>query len=742
MNLSGEEREPYPDSQQEEPEFVPAAPIGRLNYFVTGGESGISLSQRFGPFMKRYWMPSLVIVAVILIESGIYNVFGINAGIQFLVIVSVIFVFRKQLLGFGRSILDFVRNPSERTGGIGPALRNSIHKLRKEMDSLSWIQLLAVLIAFGIFLIAPLLSVVVFSFFDPNTGSLSLYHFVNLFSDSNFWPWQFNTATGEWISYVNLDTIIPPSGGSDLMIIQGWDFGAVINSIYSAILVTIFSVILGVFFAFIVARYDFPGKRIIRTVLIFPILATPFVGAIGIKTFLGRAGFFNNLFYTTLNIIPFRIELQGLAAIIFVQSLSLFSLVYLNAYSSFMGIDPSLEEQAENLGATGFKLFRSVTLPLAMPGIQAGAILTFILSIEDLGTPIVFFEHQQAQKTLAFQVFDSIATQSGKVDPVGPAIGIILLIFAVVGFMSIRKYAALRSYESGTKGGQWNPRTRALGRRSVILLYAILVPLLFVALIPQISVIILSFSGVWSTNSILPDVWTLSNYNVLWAFPDVAASIQLTLIYGLIATVFIVILGTSAAYIIARRDIPGKNAFDLLVTSPIALPGIVIATGYFTLFYNTPFFMPGETFPFQGPWLLITVSYMIRKFPFTVRAAYAGLQSTPVVLEEASMNLGASRNKTFASITMPLIGVSVLAGSLLSFVYSVSEVSTSLILGSVGRQQAPMTFWTKEVLEGTGVYGGPESAATLGVLMMALQMAVITITNKILGTRSSAMTGI
>jgi ABC-type Fe3+ transport system permease subunit len=99
-----------------------------------------------------------------------------------------------------------------------------------------------------------------------------------------------------------------------------------------AIIVTVFSVLIGVFFAFIVARYDFPGKRIIRTVLIFPMLATPFVGAIGIKYFMGRAGFINNLFYTTLHVIPFRIELQGLAAIIFIQSLSFFSLVYLNAY--------------------------------------------------------------------------------------------------------------------------------------------------------------------------------------------------------------------------------------------------------------------------------------------------------------------------------------------------------------------------------------------------------------------------
>ncbi|MFQ5906844.1 MAG: ABC transporter permease, partial [bacterium] len=542
------------------------------------------------------------------------------------------------------------------------------------MDRLSTIQLVAVLGAFTLFLILPLLSVVASSFLDPDTGLPSLIHFTNLFSDTNFWPWQYNAETGQWTSYVNLETILT---GGDLVVIRGWDFGAVINSIYVAVFVTIFSVALGVFLAFIVARYEFPGKRIVRTVLIFPILATPFVGAIGIKYFLGRAGFINNLFYTTLQWLPFRFEFRGLAAIIFVQSLSFFSLVYLNAYSSFMGIDPALEEQAENLGATGTRLFRSVTFPLAMPGIQAGAILTFILSIEDLGTPIVYFEDQQAQKTLAFQVFNSIATQSGTIDPAGPAIGIILLVFALTGFLAIRKYAALRSYEAGTKGGQWNPRVRKLSLRTTTLVYIILIPLLFLALIPQISVIILSFTGSWSTDAVLPDVWTLSNYDVLWAYPDVSRSIQYTLIYGLIATIIIVLLGTSAAYLIARRDIPGKTWLDLLVTSPIALPGIVIATGYFTLFYNTPLFPP------EMPWFLITMSYTIRKFPFTVRAAYAGLQSTPVVLEEASQNMGASKNQTFMKITMPLIGVSVLTGSLLSFVYSVSEVSTSLILGSV-----------------------------------------------------------
>jgi len=468
----------------------------------------------------------------------------------------------------GSGLREFSRDP-------GPKMRASMTKLRRELDTLTSIQLAAVIITFTLFLILPLISVVAYSFSDPFTGLPSLYHFQNLFSDSNIWPWYYEPISETWHFFADTRTVI---FGTTDVVIQGMDFGAIINSIYTAILVTLFSVILGVFLAFVVARYDFFGKSIIRTLLIFPILATPFVGAIGIKSFLGLNGLINNLFYDTLHIFPLQIQLKGLAALVFVQSLSFFSLVYLNAYSSFMAIDPSLEEQAENLGAKGPKLFRSVTLPLAMPGIQAGAILTFILSIEDLGTPIVFQEDAQAKNTLAFQVFDSFASGSLGIDPKGPAIGLILLVFALTGFLAIRKYAGVRSYESGTKGGQWNQRVRRLSNRTTLFLYAILIPLLFLALIPQISVIILSFAGPWTSNSVLPTSWTLAHYSIFATYPAVAQSIIFTLLYGAIATVIIVLLGTSAAYIIARRDIPGKTYFDLLVTSPIALPGIVIAT--------------------------------------------------------------------------------------------------------------------------------------------------------------------
>ncbi|TFH07726.1 MAG: iron ABC transporter permease [Candidatus Thorarchaeota archaeon] len=617
----------------------------------------------------------------------------------------------------------FFKNPGENSRIVSARFKEAVIQLRREMDTLSWVQLTAIIVIFGLFLIAPLLSVVTASFITESGFSLDLI--TQLFSNPAYVP-QWQPSNFNWIR---------PTGAGNVEI-WGIDLGIILNSVYVAVAVTIIAVILGTSFAFIIARYEFSGKGVLRTLLLFPMLSTPFIGAIGIKWFLNANGFLNNwavVIFGSVGLEWTRFEFHGLMAIIIVQGFSLFSLVYLNAYSSFMSIDPALEEQAENLGATGFKLFRSVTFPLAMPGIQAGAILTFILSIEDLGTPIVYSEDLQAQKVLAFQVFDSIIGESGQIDPLGPAIGMILLVFALSGFLAIRKYASLRSYTSGSKGGQWNPRSRVLKRKTTLLLYLVIIPVLLFALIPQISVILLSIVQ-FRSSALFPPL-TLDNYAIIFN-RDILNAIGNTLKYAGIATIGIVLLGVSAAYIISRRNIPGKTALDMLVTSPIALPGIVIATGYFTLFYNTPFF------PIGAPAFLITMSYLVRKFPFTVRAAYAGLQQTPIELEEASLNVGASRNKTFGSIVIPLIGVSVLAGALLSFVYCVSEVSTSLLLGGSNYGEAPLTYWIRDVNAGLPPLYGAGPAAALGVLMMILQMIVITVTNAILKTRASAMTGI
>jgi ABC-type Fe3+ transport system permease subunit len=199
-------------------------------------------------------------------------------------------------------------------------------------------------------------------------------------------------------------------------------------------------------------------------------------------------------------------------------------------------------------------------------------------------------------------------------------------------------------------------------------------------------------------------------------------------------------LATGVAYIVARKKLPGMGALDLLVTIPIALPGIVIAMGYFLFFVRIPIFTNTILNPLITTVLLFFMALAVRKFPFTVRSTYAGLQQTNVELEEAAMNLGASRARTFAGIVIPLVAVSVLAGGMMSFVYCMSEVSVSLVLGGVQPLEAPLTWKMMDVL--SQVAAGSHFAAVLGFLLMLIQIIIITIVNVVLKHRTEAMVGL
>lgn len=601
-------------------------------------------------------------------------------------------------------------------------LRKKIREIRWTMESLSWIQLTLTLAFFIIFMIIPLLSVVQKAFTDSN-GNLSLSWFNLIFTNPFFIKNPF-----EVLINAKFFTIV-----GETLYITGIDFGVVLNSIFVALITTIISTVLGTSMAFIMARYKFRGKAIFQTAMIIPLLSSPFIGAIGIQRMIGRLGVLNILFHDTLHILPFRIVLDGLAAVIFVQVLHFFALVYVNAYTAFVNIDPTMEEQAENLGSRGFHLFRTITFPLALPGIQAGAILTFILSIEDLGTPIVFHSSTQATKLLTYQVFNKIFAPTGDIDPMAPALGLILLVIAMAGFILIRKYVSLRQYAMISKGGTWHPRLSIPTKKQAVIFYVFMIIVLAFALIPHTGVFLLSIAKTWPA-TVLPTETTLGNFGLLFEDSAIGRSISNSLIYSVVATIIMVILGTSAAYIIARKKLPGRDALDILVTLPVAIPGIVIAIGYFTTFLNTPLSPLISAVP------LLIISYTLRKIPFTIRSVYAGLQQTHEVLEEASSNLGARATTTFRRIILPLISVNILAGGMLSFVYSMSEVSTSLILGGVQPESAPLTWKMQDVL--WQVSGGPFQAAVLGLLLMLIQIVIIVVINKVLKQRVSVITGI
>ncbi|MFX0168458.1 MAG: ABC transporter permease [Candidatus Hodarchaeota archaeon] len=595
-------------------------------------------------------------------------------------------------------------------------------QLRSELGTFSLLQLLVVIFVFALFMILPLISVIWTAFVI--NGQFSLLWFQLIFSDARFWP-----VGG--ISGVPIELV------GDYLYIRGIDAGAILNTIYVGLATTVISTLIGVALAFFMARYEFRGKSILRVLLLIPILSTPFVSAVSIKKIFGEFGMLNLIFYPLTHV---RLIIEGLAAVILVQSLHFFSLVYLSTYAAFLAIDPSLEEQGENMGAKGFGLFRRVTLPLALPGIEAGAILTFILSVEDLGTLVVFSQDPQVRRTITYQIFSLIFAPTGTINPIAPALSVLLLFIAIISFLLIRRYMSLRQYAMQTKGGTWNPRLHKAKWYQAIAIYIFIGVVLFFALLTPLGIILLAFSTEWGTTILPVNFPTIINFFLVFTDYLVVNSIVNSLLYSAVAVLIIIGLATGIAYIVARKKLPGLGVIDLLVTIPIALPGIVIAMGYFLFFVRIPLFTNTLLNPLITTIFLFFMALAVRKFPFTVRSTFAGLQQTNVELEEAAENLGASRARTFVGIVIPLVAVSVLAGGMMSFVYCMSEVSVSLVLGGVKPEQAPLTWKMMDVL--SQVAAGSHSAAVLGFLLMIIQITIITIVNVVLKHRTEAMVGL
>ncbi len=601
-----------------------------------------------------------------------------------------------------------------------------VNELRWHFDALNWVQLLSVLTVFTFFLILPVLTIVQSSFIY--NGKISLYWFQHILQDPLYLPWK--GVEGRFFDIIEYST---QQGKQVLIFVEGLDFGIILNSLFVASMTTIFSTLIGFVLAFIFARYKFFGDEILRIALLAPLLSTPFVGAIGIKKMITSEGVLNTLFVDLLRVMPFRIEVTGISAVILVQTLLFYPITFLNIYTSIINIDPSLEEQAENMGASGFYLFRTVTLPLSLPGIEAGALLVFILSIEDLGTPIVF-RGSNADKLMPVYIFRNMFTPTGSIKGDATALSLILLLISATIFVVLRRYISLRRYAMLTKGGIWRPRRKKLRFSVSVFVYIICIFILLVALLPHIGVLLLAFAGEWPSGQLLPTYYTLRNFYKLFTEPGVLRSIINSVVYASVATVLIIVLGVSAAYLVSRVKVRGMELLDTLVTLPIAIPGIIIATGFFLVYLTTPL----SPLIWGAP--LLIMSYTVRKFPFTVRAVFAGLEQVDKSLEESAINIGASRTRVFFTITLPLIFINILAGGMLSFIYSMSEVSTGIVIGDANHNDAPMTWKMYDMLfKG---FGGTFVAAAMGVMLMLLQFIMIVGSNLLLRKRAVALIGI
>ena len=570
------------------------------------------------------------------------------------------------------------------------------------------------------FLLTPILIMLKYAFTPPVYAGKSapIYeNFVTIFRGSDYVrlfhfpdevPWRF----------------IKTETGQKILVVSGVNYGALLNSLINSTIVTAVATLLGIIVAFVLARYKFPGKSLIRVLAVVPLFVTPFVNSYAVKLIFGPTG---PISWITSHLFGFVVDIRYLAGVTIAQIMAFYPIVYLNAYAGFLGVDPSMEEQAENLGARGFRLFRSVTLPLALPGIAAGAVIVFIFSLEDLGAPIVF----QAHELMSYKIFSGFTTETGTILPEYAALGFVMLFFALSAFYAIRSYVGLRSYAMVQKGGRWKPRERKLGPVGLALVYLVLLPLIIFTMLPQITVVLMAFNIVPPTSfKIQLDHATTEYIVALFKMPDLFKYVRNTLTYAFAAVVFAVTLSVILAYTISRVKLRFIGpTLDGLSMIPLAIPGLVVALGYYyffsTVFKNTPVDPAQPPTIFQA-WVILVIAYTIRKLPFVMRSVYAGVQQVHENLEEAALNLGANRRKTVFGIVLPLILTYLVSGAVIGFVYVSTEVSTSITIGGLNPDQAPMTFYMMEAFTGS-TPKGVNYVAAMGLLLILIQMIAILI---------------
>lgn len=502
------------------------------------------------------------------------------------------------------------------------------------------------------------------------------------------------------------------------------------NSLVMGVTSTILAIAIALPLAFLTDRFIFPGKSLLSATILIPMILPPFVGAIGVKHILGQQGALNALLESVGLLDPATpIDWLGqsrLAGVVVMNALHLYPIIYLNVVAALANVDPAMEEAAQNLGCTGFRKFRKITLPLIMPGLFAGGTIVFIWAFTELGVPLMF----EFNRVTSVQIFFGIKDIGG--NPFPFALVAVMLVSTVVLYAGSKILFGGQGHAMMAKAtSQGGPRP--LGGAAGWLCTAFFGAITLVAVLPHIGVILVAFSSDWY-QTILPTGWTVSHFETALGHDLTLPAIKNSLRYAGLATILDVILGVAIAYVVVRTNLRGRQILDAMAMLPLAVPGLVLAFGYLAMTQDGKIF--GFMNPANDPLMILVIAYAVRRLPYVVRSAAAGFQQTSVTLEEAAQNLGCPPLRALRKITLPLIAANLMAGALLAFSFAMLEVSDSLILAQK-QQDFPITKAIYELYQLLGE--GRFVASALGVWAMVFLGVTILGASLILGKKLGAI---
>jgi iron(III) transport system permease protein len=495
------------------------------------------------------------------------------------------------------------------------------------------------------------------------------------------------------------------------------------NSLLLGLAAVVTTSVIGIAVAFLIIRFDFPGRNLFAYLTMLPMILPPLVGVLGFVFILGRAGTVNVFLHDWFGLVHPVNFMYGMHGVLLVETVHLFPLMTLSILDSMSKVDPSLEEAAQGMGATGWRRFWDVTLPLTTPGYVSGALLVFIWTFADFVTPLVV----GVQDLLAVQAYLNIVQfVDRRIFRMGIVISALLVLLAIVFVLVARHYVAIKDYSSLAYS---KVERRRLGPIKRWLAVGLLVLLLVVCAIPQVGVLLAAVGKGWALTP-FPVHYTLDFFRQVSL--ETPKFIINSLVFSGLAVLICLVVGVPMAWIMGRTQTPGRGAMDALTTLILAIPGTAIGIAYIRAFHYP---LPGLDVALTSLWIIFPLVLAVRRLPYTVRGSYSSLLLVHKSMEEAAENVGATKLRTFRDITVPLVWKGILVGAMFSFIMSIQEASATLFLALGGWEMIPIGIFTYYIA------GSHSQAAALGVILIVLCAVSLLVVNRVAGTRVGGLFG-
>lgn len=527
----------------------------------------------------------------------------------------------------------------------------------------------------ALLLILPLFGIFKHSLFDPESGQLSLANYREVVVNPSY-----RAALGH--------SLVVSIGG------------------------TVGAVLLGLPLALLTTRFRIPGSGVLRTLAILSLLSPPFIGAYAWILLLGSNGVLRRAALEVGVTLP---DVYGPLGIVLVYALQYYPFVFLLTAGALRTIDRSVEEAAESLGATGWRKLTRVTLPLVLPSLSAGALIAFILSLANFGTPMILGRGYQVLPTLAYTLFTSeLGTDPGQAS----AVCVVLIGVSSLALL-LQRYASARRRVASALVNR--PRVLPLTGWKQAGAIATCWGIVALSTLPLAVVALTSFRN--TRGPVFQPGFGVDSYRqVLHSVPR---AISNSLFYSLTATALIVGVGVLLGFVVSRRRNLATRILDPLLMTPYLVPGIVLGMGFIVVFNQRPLYL-------LGTGTIIVLAYFVRRLPYTIRSSAGILEQIDPAIEEAAVSLGAPPGEAFWKVTLPLMAPGILAGAILSWVTAVNELSASIVLYVGQTITMPIQIYL-QVIDG---YFGP--AAALSTLLIGATGVALYAVDRVLGPRDEA----